>query len=191
MKLFYKNAMVCSMMMDGPNRDVWQNPDAVIEEVITAPHLTVVDLGAGTGYFTALFSRKLARGKVLSLEPEPNLVDWLVKRKEEESLNNVTIHRISHADPKLNHINEEIDLIFIGYTYFHFEDPVGYFKERIHPFIDKKTHVIIADAAPEFPAARRKVPAGQVIAEMEEAGFLLNSAPPILDRQYLLIFKKA
>jgi len=179
------------MMMDGPNRDAWQNPELVIEELISSPDLTVADLGAGTGYFTSLFSRELSEGKVLSLEPEPALVDWLAKRKEEEGLHNVSIHLIKHSDPGIDSLDDHIDLLFIGYTYFHIDNPVGYFSHKVHPFIDEKTSVVIADAAPEFPAARRKVPEAQVISEMEEAGFRLKSAPPILDRQYLLTFKKA
>jgi len=178
------------MMMDGPNRDAWQTPDSVLDEIISSPDLTLVDLGAGTGYFTSLFSKELTKGKVISLEPEPALVEWLKKRKDEESLHNVSIRQIGHSDPKLKDLNEEIDLLFIGYTYFHFHDPSSYFREKIHPFISENTPVVIADAAPEFPAPRRKVSSDQVISEMKEAGFKLTNAPQILDRQYVLIFQK-
>lgn len=188
----YKNAALCSMILDGPQRYQWQDPDKVIDALITTSDLTVVDLGAGTGFFTALFSRALPSGKVIAFEPEPALVQWLEKRKAEESLHNVDVSVISHDDPGLELINGDIDLIFVGYTYFHFDDPVLYFAQKVHPFLHDAAKVAIADIEPGFAGAmRRKVSSSQVIMEMKKAGFCLETAPDLTENQYLLIFKKS
>ena len=187
----YKNAGLCSMILDGPQRYQWQDPDLIIDELVDGPAMTVIDLGAGTGFFTSLFSKALPDGKIVALEPEPSLVEWLEKRKKDEGLHNTDIFAISHEHPCIELIDGKIDLIFIGYTYFHFYDPATYFRERIAPYIQVRTKVAIADVEPSFAGAmRRKVSSAQVTGEMKEAGFKLEAAPELAEDQYLLVFKK-
>ena len=50
----YEDAGFCAAVMD-TNRESWQMPD-IVNRLITQPDMTVVDLGAGTGYFADLFS---------------------------------------------------------------------------------------------------------------------------------------
>ena len=90
----------------------------------------------------------------------------------------------------LDQLNCEIDLLFIGYTYFHFDKPVKYFREKVYPFIQEKTVVAIPDMAPVSGQGRYTVSEQQVIAEMKEAGFRLEDESTTLFDQYLLIFKK-
>ena len=152
--------------------------------------MTVVDLGAGTGYFADLFSMQLPEGKIIALDPEASLTLWMVERKKRDYLDNVSIHQITEDDPGLDKLNDEIDLLFVGYTYFHFDDPITYFREKVFPYIQDKTVVAIADMAPVQGQPRHTVSAKQVIIEMTEAGFELMDEPTNLYDQYLIIFKK-
>ena len=153
--------------------------------------MTVVDLGAGTGYFADLFSPQLPEGKIIALDPESSLTTWMEERKKRDSLDNVYIHQIAGNDPELDQLSDEIDLLFVGYTYFHFDDPVTYFRDKVYPYIQDKTVVAIADMAPVQGQPRRTVSAQQVIIEMTEAGFKLMAEPTTVYDQYLLMFKKA
>ena len=142
-------------------------------------------------FSTALFPSALPEGKVAALEPEPALVEWLEKRKIEEGLDNVAVFDINHDKPGLELIDGSIDLLFVGHTYFHFDDPVSYFRGKVRPLIQDTTKIAIADVEPGFAGAmRKKVPSSQVIEEMKEAGFRLETAPGLAENQYLLIFKK-
>ena len=184
----YGDAGFCAAVMD-TNRDSWQRPD-IVSSLISRPDMTVVDLGAGTGYFADLFSRQLPEGKIIALDPEASLTTWMEERKKRDSLDNLSIHKITENDPELDQLSDEIDLLFVGYTYFHFDDPVTYFRDKVYPFIQDKTVVAIADMAPVQGQARHTVSAQQVIIEMTEAGFELKEKPTTLYDQYLLIFKK-
>ncbi len=183
----YEDASFCAAVMDS-NRTQWQRPD-ILSRLITGPDMTVVDLGAGTGYFTDLFSKRLPDGKIIALDPEKSLISWLEERKKRDSLDNVSIYQIEKEDPGLDQLNCEIDLLFVGYTYFHFDKPVKYFREKVYPFIQEKTVVAIPDMAPVSGQGRHTVSEQQVIAEMTEAGFRLEDGPTTLFDQYLLIFK--
>ena len=99
--------------------------------------------------------------------------------------------KLTEDNPGLDHLDSEIDLLFIGYTYFHYDEPVKYFRDKIYPFIQEKTVVAIADMAPVPGQPRHTVPAQKVISEMADAGFKLDEEPTTLLDQYLLIFKKA
>ncbi len=184
----YEDASFCAAVMD-TNRAQWQRPD-ILSRLITGPDMTVVDLGAGTGYFTDLFSKRLPDGKIIALDPEKSLISWLEERKKRDSLDNVSIYQIEKEDPGLDQLNCEIDLLFVGYTYFHFDKPVKYFREKVYPFIQEKTVVAIPDMAPVSGQGRHTVSEQQVIAEMKEAGFRLEDGPTTLFDQYLLNFKK-
>jgi ubiquinone/menaquinone biosynthesis C-methylase UbiE len=184
----YSDAGFCAAVMD-TNRDSWQRPD-IVSTLITRPDMIVVDLGAGTGYFADLFSQQLPEGKIIALDPESSLTTWMEERKKRDSLDNVSIHKITENDPGLDQLNDEIDLLFVGYTYFHFDDPVTYFREKVYPYIQDKTVVAIADMAPVQGQARHTVSAQQVIIEMTEADFELKDEPTTLYDQYLLVFKK-
>ncbi len=185
----YGDAGFCAAVMD-TNREGWQRPD-IVNRLITSPGMTVVDLGAGTGYFAVLFSKQLPEGKIIALDPEISLIAWMAERKKRGSLDNVSIRKITIDDPGLDQLNDEIDLLFVGYTYFHFDNPVKYFCEKVYPYIQDKTVVAIADMAPVQGQSRHTVSSQQVIKEMEEAGFELTDKPTTLYDQYLLIFKKA
>ena len=185
----YGDAGFCAAVMD-TNRGSWQRPD-IVSTLIARPDMTVVDLGAGTGYFADLFSPQLPEGKIIALDPESSLTTWMEERKKRDSLNNVSIHKITENDPGLDQLSDEIDLLFVGYTYFHFKDPVTYFRDKVYPYIQDKTVVAIADMAPVQGQPRHTVSAQQVIIEMAEAGFQLDAEPTTIYDQYLLIFKKS
>ncbi|MDR4506477.1 MAG: class I SAM-dependent methyltransferase [Candidatus Scalindua sp.] len=184
----YDDANFCAAVMD-TNRAQWQRPD-ILARLLIQPEMTVVDLGAGTGYFADLFSRHLPEGKIIALDSEKSLICWLEERKRRDALVNVSIYQIEKEDPGLDQLNCEIELLFIGYTYFHFDKPVQYFREKVYPFIQEETVVAIADMAPSFGQGRRTVSEEQVIVEMTEAGFNLKDKPTTLYDQYLLTFKK-
>jgi predicted methyltransferase len=184
----YGDAGFCAAVMD-TNRGSWQRPD-IVSSLITRPDMTVVDLGAGTGYFADLFSPQLPEGKIIALDPESSLTTWMEERKKRDSLDNVSIHKITENNPGLDQLSDEIDLLFVGYTYFHFDDPVTYFRDKVHPYIQDKTVVAIADMAPVQGQARHTVSAQQVIVEMTEAGFQLDAEPTTVYDQYLITFKK-
>ena len=185
----YGDAGFCAAVMD-TNRGSWQRPD-IVSTLITRTDMTVVDLGAGTGYFADLFSPQLPEGKIIALDPESSLTTWMEERKKRDSLNNVSINKITENDPGLDQLNDEIDLLFVGYTYFHFDDPVTYFRDKVYPYIQDKTIVAIADMAPVQGQPRHTVSAQQVIIEMAEAGFQIDAEPTTIYDQYLLIFKKS
>jgi predicted methyltransferase len=64
-----------SDQLDEPERDEWQRPKVVIELLECRAGMTVVDLGAGTGYFLRYLSEAVGReGRVLALDISPSSI---------------------------------------------------------------------------------------------------------------------
>src|SRR6185503_5898979 len=53
----FEKADEWAKLFDDPSRDAWQKPDVVVTLLALEPGMTVVDIGAGTGYFMARLSR--------------------------------------------------------------------------------------------------------------------------------------
>jgi predicted methyltransferase len=60
--------------LERPDRAAWQKPDAVVAALGLAGTETVVDLGAGSGYFTFRFARALGAGKVVASDIAPEMI---------------------------------------------------------------------------------------------------------------------
>lgn len=54
-------------------RDPWQRPEVVLEWLGLKGDESIVDLGAGTGYFSYHLARALPRGEVIAVEPDEGL----------------------------------------------------------------------------------------------------------------------
>jgi ubiquinone/menaquinone biosynthesis C-methylase UbiE len=87
-----------SAMFDNPERDAWQKPAEVVGLRAAESGMTVADLGAGTGYFLGYLGDA---GRVLGLDPEPDMVRFMRERAEKEGWSNVEAREIPFDDPAL------------------------------------------------------------------------------------------
>ena len=61
-----------------PARAKWQKPDQVVRALNLKPGQTIVDIGAGTGYFTRRFARAVGpTGMAIGLDIEPGMVAYM------------------------------------------------------------------------------------------------------------------
>jgi ubiquinone/menaquinone biosynthesis C-methylase UbiE len=108
-------------VFDDPARDAWQKPDAVLSALGVAPGMTVADLGAGTGYFTVRLAKAVGeKGRVLAIDVEPKLVDYMKERAAKAQLTNVVPTLAPADDPKLPPAG--VDLVLIVDTWHHIDD---------------------------------------------------------------------
>ena len=112
-------------MFENSERDGWQQPDHVIQSIGIQPNAIIVDIGSATGYFPVRFAKVVPQGKVIGVDVEKDMVDYLNDRAQKEGINNLISILGEFHDPK---IPEPADIVFICNTYHHIDDRVTYFK---------------------------------------------------------------
>ena len=179
-----------SKIFDDPKRDAWQKPAALVAALQLPAGATVVDLGAGTGYFERYLSQAVgADGSVLAVEVEPRLVVWLRDRAAREQLANVTPILASFDNPRLP--GGAADLILIADTYHHIDHRRRYLPQLLRA-LRPGGRIAVVDWKPgklaEGPEPDHKLAPEKVIAELQAAGLELVAQPDILPYHYILIF---
>jgi len=177
-------------VFDDPGRDVWQKPDAVIQALGVAPGMTVADLGAGTGYFSVHLAKAVGeKGRVLAIDVEPKLVDYMKERAEKAKLAQLVAVLAPVDDPKLP--QRGVDLVLIVDTWHHIDDRLHYL-EKLASGLKAGGRVAVVDFKkgdfPVGPPDAHKLTADSVIAEFDSAGWSLAKQWDELPYQYALVF---
>jgi ubiquinone/menaquinone biosynthesis C-methylase UbiE len=177
-------------VFDDPGRDAWQKPDAVMSHLGVAEGMTVADLGAGTGYFSVRAAKVVgAKGRVLAIDIEPKLVDYMKARAAKEHLPQVVAVLAAPDDPKLP--AHGVDLVLIVDTWHHLDDRLRYLG-KLAAGIAPGGRVAVVDFKkgdfPVGPPDAHKLTPEAVVAEFVEAGWTAAGRWDDLPYQYVLSF---
>jgi len=178
-------------LFEGPERDAWQKPDAVVRALALPPTARVADIGAGTGYFAVRLARAVPAGRVWAVDLEPNMVKHLKARAAREGLPNLTAHASAAGDP---HLPEPVDLVLVANVYHHLEARPAYFR-RLAACLAPGGRLVVIDFRkgdlPVGPPDAMKLSPGTVRAELKAAGLAQVAAKRFLPHQYFLEFRAA
>ncbi len=184
----FEKADEWAKVFDDPARDAWQKPAHVVALMKLEPGSTVVDLGAGTGYFLPFLSQGVgSTGKVLALDVEPDMVRYIRERAVREKLANVEARVIKGDDPEL--AAASVDRVLIVDTWHHIPERRAYAAKlaralRPHGMIFVVDFTMEAAHGP--PKHHRLAPA-QVIEELASAGLAAKTVPSELPEQYVVV----
>ncbi|MGB5286361.1 MAG: class I SAM-dependent methyltransferase [Polyangiales bacterium] len=173
--------------LDDPERNDWQKPEEVVKQMDCRPGMTVVDLGAGTGYFVGYLSQAVGpEGHVLALDTERSMIDALELRIEREALENVTPTVIPSNDPALTPAS--VDRVLIVNTWHHISDRTEYAK-KLREALAPGGLLLIVDftmQSPHGPPPQMRLTDDTVRRELEAAGFATELADESLPYQYVV-----
>ncbi len=176
---------------ESPSRAEWQKPDYVVEFMRLKPGDVVVDIGAGTGYFTRRFARVVGqKGHVVGLDVEPEMVRYMREDAKKHGLKNFEARVVRPDNPGIP--PQFADVLFLCNTYHHIQNRIQYFA-RIRQSLKKGGRLIIVDFykeknIPVAPPEWMRVSMQEVIHEMKEAGYRLLRKDTFLPYQYILEF---
>jgi ubiquinone/menaquinone biosynthesis C-methylase UbiE len=177
-------------VFDDPERDEWQKPAEVVLFLNLDEGDVVADLGAGTGYFMPYLAPAVGdNGKLLAIDVEPALVEHLAKRAAAQGATNVDAVLADPDDPKLP--ASGVDVVLIVDTWHHIDSRLDYLA-KLARALKPGGAVVIVDfhegELPVGPPPGHKLPRESVVAEFEEAGWMLDREGEALPYQYLLAF---
>lgn len=183
----FSDAEHWSAVFDAPERDAWQRPDEVVELMEISPGMTVADIGAGTGYFEPYLSTAVgADGRVLAMDVEATLVDFMRERAEREGTDNVEAVLIPYDDPQLDAAS--IDRVLIVNTWHHIGNRVHY-AGLLGDSLAPGGVVFVVDFTTESdhgPPPEHRLTAEDVSEEFQDAGFSTSTLEESLPDQYIV-----
>lgn len=175
-------------------REVWDRRMDIIRHLRLVPGQFVADVGAGTGFFTALMAREVGEdGRIYAVDIAPRFVEASVQLARDQGMNNVV--GVVNDQHGVRLPAGSVDRVFISDTYHHFEYPRSVLGS-IHAALKASGELVVIDfkRVPDEsnPWVLGHVRAGeaQVTAEIEAAGFELIERPEFMQTQYFLRFRR-
>lgn len=186
----FSNIKHWAKIFESPERARWQKPDEVVHVLDLKPGETVVDIGAGTGYFTRRFAKAVGpTGRAIGLDVEPGMVAYMHKDAARLGLKNYEARVVKPDNPELK--PDSADLIFLCDAYHHLNDQTAYFHRLIHA-LKPDGRVAIVDfhrSSPIGPPAKIRVPLSKLREQMNEAGYKMTRSFDFLPYQYFVEFE--
>ena len=155
---------------ESPERDEYQQPDKVLGFLGDIRRKTIMDIGAGSGYFSVKLAEKGA--KVIAADVDDEFQAFIKSRIEQDGLKNIQTRKIPYDSPGLK--DGEVDMVFIVNTYHHIENRTDYFSE-VKAGTKADGELIIIDffksETPVGPSFDHKISIDQVVSELKQAGY--------------------
>ncbi len=177
--------------LERPQRQDEERPEQVIEALDLQPTDVVADIGAGSGYFSARISSRVPQGKVLAVDVQPEMIEFLEQRIEEERIPNLEPILSELDDPHLP--PESADLALMVDAYHEFAYP----REMMQGIIKGLRpggRVVLVEYKKENPLipikGLHKMTQVQARREMEAVGLEWLEAKSVLSQQHVLVFQK-
>ncbi len=177
-------------LLEGPDRDDWQQPDRVMDALGIADGSRVVDIGAGGGWFTVRLAHRVGpNGVVYAQDIQPQMLESIRRRVVREGLANVETILATPADPRLP---PNLTAVLIVDVYPQMAEPAGtlrHIREALAPggrlgVIDFRTD----GAGGPGPPVENRLDSAVIIKDAAEAGLRLIREETFLRYQYLLVF---
>jgi ubiquinone/menaquinone biosynthesis C-methylase UbiE len=173
------------------NRQEEEGTDVLLRELQLKPTDVVADIGAGTGYFSFRISPLVPRGKVLAVDIQPEMIQYLRDNKARNKAPNVEPVLGTVKNPNLP--ASAVDLVLIVDAYHEFDHPremLRAIKSALRPG-GRLALVEYRAEDPGVPIKRiHKMSEAQARKEVELEGLEFVENRQALPQQHLLIFRK-
>jgi ubiquinone/menaquinone biosynthesis C-methylase UbiE len=177
--------------LERADRAAWQKPDEVVTVLGLKGTETVVDLGAGSGYFTFRFAKALPTGRVVAADTEAEMIRHIHHKAMMEGVQNVEAKLIESSDPA---IPVQADLVFVCDVLHHVADRSAWLAKLAAEMRPGARLVLIEfkeGNLPEGPPEAAKITRAQMLELVTQAGLTLASErADLLPYQTFLVFRK-
>lgn len=171
---------------ESAERDAYQKPKEVLAYLGDLKDKKIMDIGAGSGYFSVKLAEK--GGQVIAADVNDEFQAALKKRIEDNNLKNIELRKIPYDSPNLS--DEEVDMVLIVNTYHHIENRDDYFA-KVKKGIKPSGELVVIDyyktEIPVGPPVNHKVSMDVVITELKKAGYTrFDVDVDLLPYQYII-----
>jgi 2-polyprenyl-3-methyl-5-hydroxy-6-metoxy-1,4-benzoquinol methylase len=176
---------------ESEDRSLTQKPYEVIALFGNLEGKKILDIGAGSGYFTFRLAEKGAH--VIAGDVNDEFLEYIKSKMKENELfsKNIEIRKLPYESPSL--AKEEVGHVIIVNTYHHIENRVDYFNQ-VKKGLTKDGMLMVVDFMKKKfkekvkgPTYDMRISSSKVIEELKKAGFKrFETNNDLLPFQYIL-----
>jgi ubiquinone/menaquinone biosynthesis C-methylase UbiE len=177
---------------ESQDRIDYQQPDKVLEYLGNLKGKKIMDIGAGTGFFSFRLVEKGAI--VIAADVSEDFQNYIAKKKDSLKIgeDKLSLRKLGYDSPSLS--DEEVDMVIIVNTYHHIENRKDYFA-LVKKGLKKGGRLVVIDfkkhELPVGPPVEMKLTADEVSEELKSSGFSSTEInKDLLEYQYIVIAKK-
>lgn len=177
--------------LERTEREKEEAPSKAIAALKLAPDAVIADLGAGSGYYTFRLAPLVPHGKVVAIDIQPEMLDYMKEEMRARGAKNVEPHLGTVTDLKMPPAS--LDAVLMVDAYHEFDHPAEMLAS-IRSALKKGGRIYLLEFRAEDPKVpikpHHKMTEAQARKELESAGFRFVENRPDLPWQHLLVFEK-
>jgi ubiquinone/menaquinone biosynthesis C-methylase UbiE len=195
---FYQGRDIAQVMghqgagwLERSGRQEEERTDLLIDALDLQPDDVVADIGAGSGYFTFRISPRVPQGKVLAVDIQPEMLEMIRQKQQDEGVNNVQTILGTVDNPQLP--EDSVDWVLLVDAYHEFSHPYEMMRDVANA-LAPGGRVALVEYRQEDPSVmikpRHKMTEAQAVREMKAVGLELLENKDVLPQQHLMMFGK-
>ena len=177
--------------LERPEREKEENTSLLLKNLAVKPGMLIADIGAGSGYHSALLSKMVGSGKVFAVDVEPEMIAYLNDRIKQEKL--LRIVPILSTEQKLPLPENTIDMMLLVDVYHEFSYPYE-MTLSMRAALKPGGKLVLVEFRSEDATVPiksvHKMSEAQAIKEFKAAGFTFDKNIDNLPWQHCMVFTK-
>jgi len=177
--------------LERKEREMEENTTQLLKNLAIQPGTVIADIGAGSGYHSALLSKMVGNGKVYAVDVEPEMIAYLKDRIKLEGYKNII--PVLSTEQKVSLPANSIDVMLLVDVYHEFSFPYEMTLSMLEALKPGGKLVLVEFRAedPNVPIKTiHKMSEQQAVKEFKASGFLFEKNIGNLPWQHCLIFRK-
>lgn len=173
------------------DREGEEKPSLVIDQLEVEKDDVLADIGAGSGYFSFLLAPLVPGGKVVAVDIQQEMLDFIESKKKLKKVSNIETHLGTIEDTRLP--ADTVDLAIMVDAYHEFSHP----REMLSSIVEGLKpggRVVFLEYRGEDPSVPikplHKMTVKQVRAEAEAVGLEFIEVRDFLPIQHFILFRK-
>jgi protein-L-isoaspartate O-methyltransferase len=177
--------------LDRPERESEEAPSKAISALGVPAGAVVADVGAGSGYYTALLSRVVGpTGRVVATDLQPGMLDIIRSKVLRDKLTNVEVVQGRADDPVLP--ANTFDLVLMVDVYHELSSP-QLFVRKLKDALKSDGRLVLIEFRLEDPRVpireEHKMSVSQVRQELGADGFRIAQVLDVLPWQHIIVLQ--
>lgn len=177
--------------LERKDREGEEKPSLILDQLELTEDAVIADIGAGSGYFSFLLAPLVPKGKVVAVDIQQEMLDFIEAKKKLKKVANIETLKGTIEDTRLP--KDSIDLAILVDAYHEFSHPRE-MAESIFKGLKPGGRIILLEYRGEDPTVPikplHKMTVKQVTREMEAVGLQFVEVRDLLPIQHFLVFKK-